>query len=141
MHNRCWFLLASVLLPAVLAFGQANPPVISPNPPAQGAENPAPPQNAKNAKLIIVSGLVSDSFCLRHHYMLSHATDEECVRYCIAHHGSYAVLSGNNVYELQDDPGHVLSSLANRQVSVTGWLVDPTHIEIKSVTSTGGAKK
>lgn len=140
MRNRYWALVGCVLLLASLAFAQSNASSISPNPPAQGAENPATPQNARNARLITVSGLVSDSFCLQHHYMLSHATDAECVRYCIAHHGNYVILAGDKIYNLQDDPGHVLSSAANRQVSVTGWLVDPTHIEIKSVTLSGTGK-
>jgi hypothetical protein len=137
MWKQCWIVIGCVLMLAAFAGAQSGTPSINPNPPAQRAENPAPPQIAKNAQLITVSGLVSDSFCVRHHYMLSHATDAECVRYCIAHNANYVVLAGDKAYNLQDDPGHVLTSLANRQVSVTGWLVDPTHIEIKSVKPIG----
>ena len=139
MLRQFWIVIGCVLALGMFAAGQSGTPTINQNPPAQGTENPAPPLVAKNAQLITVSGVVSDSFCLRHHYMLSHATDAECVRYCIAHNGNYVVLAGDKVYNLQDDPGHVLTSLASRQVTVTGWLVDPTHIEIKSVKASGKA--
>jgi hypothetical protein len=139
MRKQIWMGIGCFLMLCSLAGAQSGTPSIDANPPAQGAENPAPPSVAKNARLITVNGIVSDSFCLRHHYMLSHASDAECVRYCIAHYGNYVVLAGDKVYNLQDDPGHVLTSLADRQVTVTGWLVDPTHIEIKSVEAAGKA--
>jgi hypothetical protein len=64
--------------------------------------------------------------------MLSGATPAECTRYCIAHQGSYVLLVGDKIYQLENQPGHILDGLAGNTAQVTGVLVDDT-IDIKSV--------
>jgi hypothetical protein len=97
-----------------------------------------PPQNAQNKPLTTLTGTVSDSFCPRYHYVLANATAAECTRYCIAHQGQYIMKAGDKVYTLHDRPGHILDSFAGKRVRVTGWLVDPSTIEIKSVAAPNG---
>lgn len=135
--------LAVVLVATALVAAQSGTPRIGGNPPPEPAQNPVPPQNAKNAPLTTVTGKVSDSYCRQDHYMLTHATDAECVRYCIAHNGNYVVIAGNKIYTLHNVPGHTLESLSDKEVRVTGWLVRPDMIEIQSVTPAGSgtAKK
>ena len=96
------------------------------------------PQNAQNKPLTTIVGTVSDSLCPRHHYVLANATAAECTRYCIAHQANYIVKAGEKIYTLHDRPGHMLDSFAGKQVRITGWLVDASTIEIKSVAAPSG---
>lgn len=132
-----WF-FAVVSITAALAAAQSGTPTVGTNPPPEPARNPVPFQNAKNAPLTTVTGKISDSYCRSNHYMLTHGTDAECVRYCIAHNGNYVVIAGDKVYNLHNVPGHTLESLADQPVRVTGWLVKPDMLEIQSVTPAGG---
>lgn len=109
------------------------------NPLPQTGANGAPPANAQNLPRQTFTGIVSDSYCTRHHFMLANATPEECVRYCIAHRGHYVLLVGDKVYTLMDQPGHTLDALAWKQARVTGSLVGDNVIEIDSVSPVGGA--
>ena len=106
---------------------------------AQRTANPAPseagviPQNAQNKPLTTITGVVSDSFCPRYHYVLANSTPAECTRYCIAHGAQYIIKAGDKIYVLHDRPGHSLDVLSGKEAQVTGWLVDPSTIEVKSV--------
>ena len=117
--------------------GQKGPKASAP--PASQAENPLISGDTSN-KLTTLRGTVSDSFCTRHHYMLTGASDAECVRYCIAHRGTYVLLAGDKVYSLQNRPGHVLESLAGQTATLTGVL-NGNVLEIKSVTPGTNATK
>ena len=141
LGRSVFLFVAIVSLTLALAAAQSGTPSVGSNPPPEAGENPVPPQNAKSAPLTTVTGEVSDSYCLGHHYMLAHATDAECVRYCIAHQANYVVISGNNIYKLHNVPGHTLDSLADKQVRVTGWLINPDTIEIQSVSPVSKQEK
>jgi hypothetical protein len=114
-----------------VAAGQNSPQSGSPPPPARNATNPVVSQPG-NSELKTFTGVVSDSFCTRHHYMLSGATPAECTRYCIAHRATYVLLVGDKIYSLENPPGHILDALAGKTAQVTGALVGDS-IEIKSV--------
>jgi hypothetical protein len=66
--------------------------------------------------------------------MLSGANDTECVRYCIAHQGTYVLLVGDRLYMLQNQPGRVLDALAGKKAHVTGALVGEDVLEVDSVS-------
>jgi len=66
--------------------------------------------------------------------MLSGANDTECVRYCIAHQGTYVLLVGDRLYMLQNQPGHVLDALAGKKARITGALVGEDVLEVDSVS-------
>ena len=83
-------------------------------------ENSATPQNAQNKPLTTISGVVSDSFCPRNHYVLANSTPAECTRYCIAHNGHYIIRAGDKIYVLHDRPGHSLDTLSGKEARITG---------------------
>jgi hypothetical protein len=97
------------------------------------------PQNAQGKPLTTVSGTISDALCPHNHYVVSNASPTECTRYCIAHGSSYILVSGDKVYTLHNQPRRSLIELSGKQARVTGWLVDPTTIEVKEVTGSGTA--
>jgi hypothetical protein len=74
------------------AAGPNGPRMNNPSPPARGTSNPVNNREGNSPRRSF-TGIVSDSFCGKHHYMLSGANDTECVRYCIAHQGTYALLA------------------------------------------------
>lgn len=128
-----------VLVFTVMVLAQAQPGNNKINTPATNPVSPNTPD--KTAQTF--TGTLSDSFCLRKHYMLAGATPAECTRYCIAHDGHYVLMSGEKIYELQNQPGAVLMKYAGQPVRVTGNLLNGTIIEIKTVTpgaADGGAK-
>lgn len=128
------FAAVCVLMLAAFFTGRKNPP------PELGA-NGAPPAIARNVPHQTFTGIVSDSFCGNHHYMLTHGTPEECVRYCIAHRADYVLLVGNKMYTLKDRPGHTLDALASKRATVTGSLVSSNVIEIDSVSPASATTK
>jgi hypothetical protein len=128
------FAAVCVLMLAAFFTGQKNPP------PAQGS-NGATPAIAQNVPHQTFTGVVSDSFCGNHHYMLTHGTPAECVRYCIAHRADYVLLVGNKMYTLKDRPGHSLDALASKRATVTGSLLGNNIIEIDSVSAAVVATK
>lgn len=115
--------------------GKNGPKSPTPVPPAQPATNPENP-DANGGKLQTLTGVVSDSFCGRHHYQLTGATPAECTRYCLAHRGTFALVVGDKVYTLQNRPGHTLDELAGQQARVTG-VVHGDVVEIQSVGPAG----
>jgi hypothetical protein len=69
--------------------------------------------------------------------MLSKATDAGCTRACFARRGLYALVVGNKVYALVNQPGAILNELAVKQARVNGSLMNPDTIEIESVSAAG----
>lgn len=103
------------------------------------ASNPVLP-SAPGGQLQTLTGIISDSFCGRHHYMLSNSTPSECTRYCIAHRGKYVLLVGDKIYTLENQPGAVLMKLAGQEARITGHILKGDIIEVKSVTGTHNSK-
>ncbi len=62
--------------------------------------------------------------------MLTGTNDAECTRYCFAHQGSYVLIAGNNLYSLENQPGHVLDALAGKKARLRGALVSGKVIEV-----------
>ena len=115
---------------------QAPNATIQPNevPNAKGATSGAIPGNEKLQTFV---GRVSDVNCGPRHFMLSNATDAVCTRACFARRGLYALVVGNKVYALVNQPGAILNELAGKQARVNGSLMNPDTIEIESVTAAG----
>ncbi len=128
-------IISVVVVSAVMLLAQAQPGNNSVNMPATNPVSPATPDKTTQS----FTGTLSDSFCLRKHYMLVGANPAECTRYCIAHDGHYVLMSGDKIYELENQPGAVLMKYAGQQVHVTGNLLNGTTIEIKSVAAAGEA--
>ena len=84
-------------------------------------------------------GTVSDVNCGPRHFMLSNATAAECTRACFARRGLYALVVGNKVYALVNQPGAILNELAGKEARVTGALMNPDTIEIDNVSAAGKA--
>lgn len=89
----------------------------------------------------ILTGIVSDSYCGRHHYMLNGANDTECTRYCIAHRANYVLVVGDKLYTLENRPGHVLDALAAKKARITGALVGNDVLEVDAVTPIEGQSR
>ena len=103
----------------------------NPSPPVRRTSRPVN-NREDNSPRRTFTGIVSDSFCGKHHYMLSGANDTECVRYCIAHQGTYVLLVGDRLYMLQNPPGHELDALAGKKARITGALVGDGVPEVDS---------
>ncbi|MBV9484219.1 MAG: hypothetical protein JO249_26220 [Acidobacteria bacterium] len=114
------------------AAGPNGPRVNTPPPPARKTTNPVNNQEDNSPKRTL-TGIVSDSYCGRHHYLLSNANEAECTRYCIAHQARYVLVVGDRLYALQNRPGHVLDSLAGRKARVTGALIGGNVLEVEMV--------
>ncbi len=137
-----------VLLVSGQAPQQSNPkaqPNQAPN--TSTTPNEAPNSNTVTSaavpadqKIQTFVGKVSDVNCGPRHFMLENATDAECTRACFARRGLYALVVGDKVYSLVNQPGAILNQLAGKQARVTGSLMNPTTIEIASVTPAGGSK-
>ena len=125
------------------------------NPKAQASQSPnttVAPNEAPDSKTVTSAavpagqkiqtfvGKVSDVNCGPRHFMLQNATDAECTRACFARRGLYALVVGDKVYSLVNQPGVILNQLAGKQARVTGSLMNPDTIEIESVGPAGGAK-
>lgn len=121
------------------AAGTHGPTANAPPPPRQST-NPVNNGQDKSPSRTF-TGIVSDSYCGRHHYMLNGATDSECTRYCIAHKANYVLLVGDKLYTLQNQPGHVLDSLAGKKARVTGALVGANVLEVDSVSPVEGESR
>ncbi len=112
--------------------GPQSPTPVPPVAPATNSENPG----ADGGKAQTLTGVVSDSYCTRHHYMLTGATPAECTRYCIAHRGTFVLIAGEKIYTLQNRPGHTLDELAGQRARVSG-VVHGDVVEIQSVSPIG----
>ena len=116
--------------------GKNGPQSPTAPPAAKPTTNPENP-DAANGKLQTLTGVVSDSFCGAKHFQLTGATPAECTRYCIAHRGTFALVVGDKVYQLENRPGHTLDALSGKQARVTG-VVRGSVIQIQSVSPAGG---
>lgn len=157
---RVLFLAFLFIVPFTMAKAQSSAPSVdtSPTPShsgnAAGANGPkanAPPvarqstnpvnDREDNSARHTLTGVVSDSYCGRHHYMLSGANDPECARYCIAHQGNYVLVVGDKLYTLENRPGHVLDALAGKKARVTGYLAGSNVLEVDSVSPVEGQNR
>jgi hypothetical protein len=69
--------------------------------------------------------------CGKDHAMMNVKPDAKCVAECIKMGSKYALIDGDNVYELS---GKIPPTLAAKKVTVTGTLKDKT-IEVQSVAA------
>jgi hypothetical protein len=76
------------------------------------------------------TGVITDAMCGKDHAMMNVKPDAKCVTDCVKMGSKYALIEGDNVYELS---GTVPEKFAAKKVTVTGTLKDKT-IEVKSVT-------
>ncbi|HVO63881.1 MAG TPA: hypothetical protein VMT53_23365 [Terriglobales bacterium] len=72
--------------------------------------------------------------------MLNGASDTECTRYCVAHQGNYALVVGDKLYILENQPGHVLDAMAGKKARVSGTLVGNGILEVDSVSPIQASK-
>ena len=121
------------------AAGPSGPKMNAP-PAARQSTNPVN-NGQDNSPRRTFTGVVSDSFCGRHHYMLTGANDAECTRYCIAHQANYVLIVGDKLYTLQNQPGHVLDALAGKKARVTGALVGTEVLEVDTVNPVEGQSR
>jgi hypothetical protein len=135
---------SSVDTPAVPAHsGSAageNGPQVSGPPPARQSSNPVN-NGQDDSPRRTLTGVVSDSYCGRHHYMLKGANDAECTRYCIAHQRDYVLVVGDSLYTLKNRPGHVLDALAGKKAQVTGALLGGDVLEVDTVHPVEGQSR
>ena len=121
------------------AAGQSGPRPNTPPPAARQTTNPVN-NTENNSPKRTFTGVVSDSFCGKHHYMLNGANDTECTRYCIAHQGNYVLIVGDKMYTLENQPGHVLDAMAGKKARINGALVGNGILEVDSVSTIQGSK-
>jgi hypothetical protein len=77
------------------------------------------------------TGVITDAMCGKDHAMMNVKPDAKCVAECIKMGSKYALIDGDNVYELS---GKIPPTLAAKKVTVTGTLKDKT-IEVQSVAA------
>lgn len=77
------------------------------------------------------TGVITDAMCGKDHAMMNVKPDAKCVAECVKMGSKYALISGDEVYELN---GKVPEKLAAQKVKVTGTLKDKT-IEVQSVVA------
>ena len=77
------------------------------------------------------TGVITDAMCGKDHAMMNVKPDAKCVTECIKMGSKYALIDGDNVYELN---GKIPATLAAKKVTVTGTLKDKT-IEVQSVAA------
>ena len=77
------------------------------------------------------TGVISDAMCGKDHAMMNVKPDSKCVTECVKMGSKYALISGDDVYELS---GTVPEKFAAQRVKVTGTLKDKT-IEVQSIVA------
>lgn len=66
------------------------------------------------------TGVITDAMCGKDHAMMGVKPDSKCVVECVKSGSKYALLDGNNVYELSDQKAP--EKFAGQKVKVTGTL-------------------
>src|SRR2546425_12173040 len=77
------------------------------------------------------TGVISDAMCGKDHAMMNVKPDSKCVTECVKMGSKYALISGDDVYELS---GTVPEKFAAQRVKVTGTLKDKT-IEVQAIVA------
>ena len=78
------------------------------------------------------TGVITDSMCGKDHAMMNVKPDSKCVLECVKAGSKYALIDGNNVYELSDQK--TPEKFAAQKVKVTGTLNGST-IQVQSITA------
>jgi len=78
------------------------------------------------------TGVITDTMCGKDHSMMNIKPDSKCVMECVKSGSKYALLEGNNVYELSDQK--MPEKFAGQKVKVTGTLNGST-LQVKSIAA------
>jgi len=78
------------------------------------------------------TGVITDAMCGKDHAMMGVKPDSKCVLECVKDGSKYALIVGNDVYELSDQK--TPEKFAAQKVKVTGTLNGKT-IQVESITA------
>jgi len=78
------------------------------------------------------TGVVTDAMCGKDHAMMGVKPDAKCVTECVKDGSKYALVVGDNVYELSDQKAP--EKFAAQKVKVTGTL-NGKIIQVQSITA------
>ena len=78
------------------------------------------------------TGVISDAMCGKDHAMMNVKPDSKCVLECVKSGSKYALLEGNNVYELSDQKAP--EKFAGQKVKVTGTL-NGNVLQVQSIAA------
>lgn len=151
-HLQAGLLIFALSICVLIVSGQAPQNNIPKAQPSQAPNTTILPNEVPNPKPVTSAaipakektqtfvGTVSDVNCGPRHFMLSNATAAECTRACFARRGLYALVVGNKVYALVNQPGAILNELAGQRARITGSLMNPNTIAIDTVSAVGNQK-
>jgi hypothetical protein len=78
------------------------------------------------------TGIITDAMCGKDHSMMGVKPDSKCVAECVKSGSKYALLEGNNVYELSDQKAP--EKFAGQKVKVTGTL-NGNVLQVQSIAA------
>ena len=78
------------------------------------------------------TGVITDAMCGKDHAMMNVKPDSKCVLECVKAGSKYALIVGNDVYELSDQ--QTPEKFAAQKVNVKGTLEGKT-IQVQSITA------
>ena len=78
------------------------------------------------------TGVITDAMCGKDHSMMGVKPDAKCVQECVKSGSKYALIVGDNVYELSDQK--TPEKFAAQKVNVTGTL-DGKVIKVESIAA------
>jgi hypothetical protein len=78
------------------------------------------------------TGVITDSMCGKDHAMMNVKPDSKCVLECVKSGSKFALLEGNNVYELSDQKAP--EKFAGQKVKVTGTL-NGNVLQVQSIAA------
>jgi len=78
------------------------------------------------------TGVITDAMCGKDHSMMGIKPDAKCVAACVKQGSKYALVVGNDVYELSDQK--TPEKFAAKKVDVKGTL-DGMTIQVQSITA------
>jgi hypothetical protein len=78
------------------------------------------------------TGVITDAMCGKEHAMMGVKPDAKCVAECVKAGSKYALVVGDDVYELSDQKAP--EKFAAQKVKVTGTLNGKT-IQVESITA------
>jgi hypothetical protein len=78
------------------------------------------------------TGVITDAMCGKDHAMMGVKPDSKCVLECVKSGSKYALIEGNNVYELSDQKAP--EKFAGQKVKVTGTL-NGNVLQVESIAA------
>ena len=78
------------------------------------------------------TGVITDAMCGKDHSMMGVKPDARCVTECVKQGSKYALVVGNDVYDLSDQK--TPEKFAAKKVNVKGTL-DGMTIQVQSITA------